>query len=165
MLEKPIENPILAGSFEALQVRFPESVLGVSYERDNLQIRIRTQDLIPIMSWLKAEHYFKALVDIVALDRLNAPGEKGLRFRLVYQVCQFPQHARLHLVIDINEGETVPTAVTAYKAANWAEREIFDMFGIRFEGHPDLRRIYLPDEFEGHPLRKDFPLEGRTDGV
>ena len=165
MLERPIENPILAGSFDALRGRFPESLLGASYERDELRVTIRTEDLVPVLSWLKSERNYKALVDIVAVDRLNASGENGRRFRLIYQVCQFPDHTRLHLVIDLEEGKTVPTAVTVYKAADWAEREIFDMFGIRFEGHPDLRRIYLPDEFEGHPLRKDFPLEGRADGV
>ena len=69
------------------------------------------------------------------------------------------------MAVDVGEGESLASAVPLYRSADWAEREAFDMFGVRFEGHPDLRRIYMPDEFEGHPLRKDFPLAGRNGGA
>ncbi|MGZ5495774.1 MAG: NADH-quinone oxidoreductase subunit C, partial [Candidatus Aminicenantales bacterium] len=84
---------------------------------------------------------------------------------VVYRLFKFPGAVRARLAVEVGDGESLPSAVPVYRAADWAEREAFDMFGIPFEGHPDLRRIYLPDDFEGHPLRKDFPLAGRTGGL
>jgi NADH-quinone oxidoreductase subunit C len=87
------------------------------------------------------------------------------RFTVLYLLYRFPEGCRIRIAVDLDEGEAVDSAVPIYRAADWAEREIFDMFGVVFTGHPDLRRVYMPDEFDGHPLRKDFPLEGKTGGV
>ncbi len=99
---------------------------------------------------------FDMLTDLFGVDNYK---EKP-RFELIYFLNSFKNKARLAVKVGLEDGESVPTASGIWKAAEWFEREIYDMFGIRFEGHPDLRRILLDEDFEGHPLRKDFPLEG-----
>ena len=96
---------------------------------------------------------------MVGLDTTG--GEDGApRFAVLYLLYKFPEALRVRLRVAVDEAEALPSATALFRAAGWMEREIFDMFGIRFEGHPDLRRVYLPDDFEGFPLRKDYPLEG-----
>jgi len=97
---------------------------------------------------------FILLTDLTAIDR--HPAEP--RFEVVYQLTAPEARARLRLKVRTNPDVAVPSATPVWPAANWLEREIFDLFGIRFDGHPDLKRILLPDDWEGHPLRKDFPL-------
>ena len=97
---------------------------------------------------------FDMLTDLFGVDNYK---EKP-RFELVYFLNSFRNRTRLAVKVGLEEGESIPTASGIWKAAEWFEREIYDMFGIRFEGHPDLRRILLDEEFEGHPLRKDYPL-------
>ena len=99
---------------------------------------------------------FDMLTDLFGVDNYK---EKP-RFEVIYFLNSLRNKIRLAVKVGLEEGESTPTASGNWKAAEWFEREIYDMFGIRFEGHPDLRRILLDDEFEGHPLRKDFPLEG-----
>jgi NADH-quinone oxidoreductase subunit C len=99
---------------------------------------------------------FDMLTDLFGVDNYK---EKP-RFELIYFLNSLKNKTRLAVKVGLEDGESVPTASGIWKAAEWFEREIYDMFGIRFEGHPDLRRILLDEEFEGHPLRKDFPLEG-----
>lgn len=165
MPERASKPQVLDEAYQAFLTGFPETVLEATRERGELRARIRKEDLLEALRYFKSEHNFLALVDIVALDRLHETEAGGRRFRLIYQICRFPEHVRLHLAVDVGEGEAAPSAVSVFKAADWAEREVFDMFGIRFDGHPGLQRIYLPEEFEGFPLRKDFPLEGRSRGV
>jgi len=181
-----IDAAPLADSFERLKERFPESILAVAFVKGELSVSIRREDILPVLRFLKHEAGFNALTDIIGIDNLKpvpaaAPvlptGRTGetpaappapapqKRFSILYQLYRFPEACRIRIALDLEEGETVDSAVPVYRAADWAEREIFDMFGIAFAGHPDLRRIYMPDEFEGFPLRKDFPLEGRTGGV
>ncbi|MDQ7844321.1 MAG: NADH-quinone oxidoreductase subunit C [Armatimonadota bacterium] len=98
---------------------------------------------------------FLMLTDLTAVDR--HPAEP--RFEVVYLLTALDPPARLRLAMRLPGGDpTVPTAVEVYPGANWLEREVYDMFGIRFLGHPDLKRILMPDDWEGHPLRKDYPL-------
>jgi NADH-quinone oxidoreductase subunit C len=158
------DERILQEVADALRGRFGDAVLGAVSARDGLIVRLDPSVLRAALVFLKEEQGFNALLDIIALDRLRtAPA--GPRFEILYQLCRFPAGQRLRLSIEAAEGREIDSAQPVYKSADWAEREAYDMFGIRFAGHPDLRRIYLPDEFEGFPLRKDFPLEGTKRGL
>src|SRR3989337_1681828 len=99
------------------------------------------------------------LVDVLGSDY----PEETPRFEVVYHLYSIPNKLRIRLKVRLNEGETVPTVSDIWSGANWPERETFDMFGIVFEGHPGLKRIYLPHDWEGYPLRKDYPLRGYKD--
>lgn len=156
------ESPRLLQVQEFLNERFGAAVLGRSFEKGELAVKIKREELLPVLAALRDELGFNALDDIIGLDNLRfaAPGEP--RFSLLYQLYEFPGFSRLRIAVAVDEGEEAASVTSLYRSAEWAEREIFDLFGIRFSGHPDLRRIYMPDDFEGHPLRKDFPLEGRS---
>ncbi|MBI2524544.1 MAG: NADH-quinone oxidoreductase subunit C [Candidatus Rokubacteria bacterium] len=106
---------------------------------------------------------FNVLVDLTAVDYLTFPGrEDGPRFEVVYHLYSIPHNHRLRLKVPVEQDDAVvPTATSLWPIADWLEREVWDMFGIRFAGHPDLRRLLLYEEFEGHPLRKDYPIERR----
>ena len=106
---------------------------------------------------------FDLLVDITAVDNLKFPGrEDGPRFEVVYHLYSTVHNHRVRLKVRVEEDDAhVPTASVLWPIANWLEREVWDMFGVRFDGHPDLRRLLLYDEFVGHPLRKDYPIERR----
>lgn len=99
---------------------------------------------------------FRQLVDICGVDY----PERSHRFEIVYHLLSHRYNKRLRVKVSVKEGELVPTTCHLFKAANWYEREIWDMYGVGFEGHPDLRRLLTDYGFEGHPLRKDFPLTG-----
>ena len=106
---------------------------------------------------------FEILMDLTAVDYLKYPGrENGPRFEVVYHLYSRTHNHRLRLKVRVEEDDAVvATAVPLWPIANWFEREVWDMFGIRFEGHPDLRRLLMYEEFEGHPLRKDYPVNKR----
>lgn len=149
---------------EALTGRFGGAVLAGAVERNEISVRLAKGSLTSVLRYLKDEAGFNALEDIAVFDNLGAAGGGG-RFTVVYRLCRLPGALRLRLAADVAEGGSLPSAVPVYRSADWAEREAFDMFGVLFDGHPDLRRIYMPDDFEGHPLRKDFPLAGRKGGA
>ena len=102
---------------------------------------------------------FNQLSDLTAVDYPDRPE----RFEMVYQLLSMKNNMRLRILMPIGEGQAVPSIVGLFSAANWAEREVWDMFGIFFAGHPDLRRLLTDYGFEGHPLRKDFPLTGHVE--
>ena len=106
---------------------------------------------------------FDMLTDLTAVDYLKFPGrEDGPRFEVVYHLYSLRLNHRLRVKVRLEEDDAVvPTAVLLWPIANWLEREVWDMFGIRFDGHPDLRRLLMYEEFEGHPLRKDYPINRR----
>lgn len=165
MLDGLADFPRLRRIYDFLTENFESSILGSSFEKKELAVRVKRKDLLPILAVLKHELGFNALDDIIGLDNLRSAAEGSPRFSLLYQLYEFPGFSRLRISVDVGEGEEVDSVTSIYKSANWAEREIFDLLGIRFLGHPDLRRIYMPEGYEGHPLRKDFPLEGKPDGV
>lgn len=99
---------------------------------------------------------FQQLMDVTAVDW----PEREARFDVVYHFLNLATQDRLRLKVPVAEGQAIPSLVSRFKSADWSEREVFDMFGIPFEGHPDLRRLLMWDDFPGHPLRKDFPLDG-----
>jgi len=106
---------------------------------------------------------FEILMDLTAVDYLKYPGrEDGPRFEVVYYLYSLTHNHRLRVKVWVEEEDAVvPTATSLWPIANWFEREAWDMFGIRFEGHPDLRRLLMYEEFQGHPLRKDYPVNKR----
>jgi NADH-quinone oxidoreductase subunit C len=167
MPEDAADRAGLDGVLEALAGRFAGAVLSGAVERNELSVRLVKDSLASVLRFLKDEAGFNALEDIAVFDNLGAAGsgDDAGRFTVVYRLCRFPGALRLRLAADVAEGGSLPSAVPVYCSADWAEREAFDMFGVRFDGHPDLRRIYMPDDFEGHPLRKDFPLAGRNGGA
>ena len=124
-----------------------------------LYIEIDSKDLIDVSLFLKTnkDTKFRQLIDITAVDY----PEKTKRFKLVYLFLSHEFNQRILINYFINENEVVPTLTKIFPSANWMEREVFDMYGVKFKDHPDLRRILTDYEFEGYPLRKDFPLTGK----
>lgn len=157
----------LAADLEALTGRFAGPGLDAAADEGELSVRLAADALPAVLRFLRDERGFNAFEDLAVFDNLAAvaAGGGGARFTVVYRLYRQPGADRARLAVDVAEDGSVPSAVPVFRAADWAEREAFDMFGVRFDGHPDLRRIYLPDDFEGHPLRKDFPLAGRTGGL
>lgn len=115
---------------------------------------VRPDAAIPILEYLKLEAGFDFLVDVTAVDW----PKRADRFDLVYIVYSYARNERLRIKTYIPDGFKPQSATGVHRTANWLEREVFDMFGIQFAGHPDLRRILLPDEWQGHPLRKDYSI-------
>lgn len=142
-------------------VRSRDRGIEVSEFRGQTRLRVPRAALWSVLSDLKTRHHFELLIDITCVDYLNYRDAQD-RFGLVYLLANVVENLRLTLRVALNEPDlVVPSAVPLWEGANWLEREVWDMFGIRFEGHPDLRRILLPEEFAAHPLRKDYPLQGR----
>ena len=129
--------------------------------QDQIVLRIPASAVQRILAALRDDKFaaFNQLSDLTAVDYPERPE----RFELVYQLLSMRNNMRLRLLAAVGEGQAVPSATTVYSAANWAEREVWDMFGIFFAGHPDLRRLLTDYGFEGHPLRKDFPLTGHVE--
>jgi NADH-quinone oxidoreductase subunit C len=115
---------------------------------------VKPEAAVPVLEFLKLEADFDYLVDVTAVDYPKRPD----RFDLVYVLYSFARNERIRVKTRIPEGYRPATAAGVHLTANWLEREVFDMFGIEFAGHPDLRRILLPEEWEGHPLRKDYSI-------
>ncbi|MDH3717477.1 MAG: NADH-quinone oxidoreductase subunit C [Planctomycetota bacterium] len=135
--------------------------LKVSEFRGQTRVVVPRDRLFEVAEALHGRHGFDMLVDITCVDYLNYRDARD-RFGLVYLFCQTVDGHRLTLRVFVNEPDlNVPSLVPLWEGANWLEREVYDMFGIRFAGHPDLRRILMPAEFTAHPLRKDYPLQGR----
>lgn len=134
--------------------------LAVSQFRGQTRVVVPVESLLGILGMLKEKAGFDLLVDVTCVDYLNYHGAKD-RFGLVYLLANTETNQRLVVRCFVNDPEpTVPSVVGLWEGANWLEREVWDLFGIRFDGHPDLRRIVLPEEFTAHPLRKDYPLQG-----
>jgi len=129
--------------------------------RDNRRADISSDHVFALLQALKTEHHFDTLIDITAIDYLEYPGARD-RFGVVYLLLNSASNERLVVRTAVNLPDAkLPSVYSLWKAANWAEREVYDMFGIVFTGHPDLRRILMPDEFSEYPLRKDYPVKGR----
>lgn len=144
-----------------------DAVLGsftditTSVFRGQHRLVVPRERLLEVVEFLRTRQHFDALVDITCVDYLNYRGAAD-RFGLVYLLARTEIHTRLTLRVLLNEPDlTVPSLTCFWPGANWLEREVWDMFGIHFDGHPDLRRILMPEEFTAYPLRKDYPLQGR----
>jgi len=141
----------------ALKERFGQDIIETTLYANEHTVRVARERIVDIGRFLKEELGFTYFVDLGGIDRFTEED----RFEIFYNLVNIDAGKRLRLKIRVDENEPVAPSVTGvWRAANWQERECWDMFGIRFEGHPDLRRMYMPEDFEYHPLRKEFPLLG-----
>ena len=139
----------------ATKIKFSE------IKHHHLYLNIDCDDLIDVLVFLKknVSTKLRQLIDITAVDY----PEENERFKIVYLLLSHEFNSRVIISYSINENEVIPSITEIFPSANWMEREVFDMYGIKFKNHPDLRRILTDYNFEGHPLRKDFPLTGHNE--
>jgi NADH-quinone oxidoreductase subunit C len=149
------------GYLDIIRRHFGPDAVMVSEFRDNRRMVVPAERLFEVLKCLKEECGFDMLVDITAVDYLHYPGARD-RYGVVYALRNMATDDRVIVKTHINDpAPCLPTVYPLWKGADWMEREVYDMFGIVFEGHPDLRRILMPEEFTAYPLRKDYPLRGR----
>jgi NADH-quinone oxidoreductase subunit C len=157
-LEKSIEeNPEL--SLKLLRENYPDGILDTLMPQGDATAIIRPEFLTKIMEFLKNDTrlLFNTLMDMTAVDY----SERKPRFDVVYHLLSLDFNKRLRIKTQVEEGKAVESLTPFWGSANWLEREVWDMFGIPFSGHPDLKRILMYEGFEGHPLRKDYPIKKR----
>ena len=144
-----------------LKERFGPESFTTSEFRDNLRVLVPPVGVYAILEHLKEDCGFDMLIDLTAVDYLYYPNAKD-RFGVVYALLNTATGERVYVKTYLNEPDlTIPSAFPLWKGADWLEREVYDMYGIVFAGHPDLRRILMPEGFTAFPLRKDYPLRGR----
>ena len=168
-------NIIPPKTLESLRERYEDSVEDIRTENTDVPIvYIKKEKLISFLGSLRSEEGFEFnfLADLTAVD-FNPPVDKipdyGLghfrsegdapRFEVIYQMLSLQNKFRLRIKVRVGEGEEVPSVTDLWKSANWLEREVWDLYGIRFSGHPDLTRIMLDERWQGHPQRKDYPIK------
>ncbi|MFO7772271.1 MAG: NADH-quinone oxidoreductase subunit C [Roseovarius gahaiensis] len=144
-----------------IEAKRPDCVLGWDVTHDELNVTVALANIVGLVEFLKTDQTckFSTLVDITGVDY----PERAKRFDVVYHFLSMYQNQRIRLRVAVREEDMVPSISDVHPSANWFEREVFDMFGILFSGHPDLRRILTDYGFRGHPLRKDFPTTGYTE--
>jgi NADH-quinone oxidoreductase subunit C len=144
-----------------LRERFGTDSFSKSEFRDNRRVIVSPERLFAVLEFLKGQCGFDMLADVTAVDYLRYPNAKD-RYGVVYCLLDTKAGTRLVVKTYVNDPDpAVPSAYPLWKGADWLEREVYDMYGIRFDGHPDLRRILMPDDFASYPLRKDYPLRGK----
>ena len=128
---------------------------------EQLEIQIDKESLLDVVIFLKKNNStkFRQLIDITAVDYIGSEN----RFKMIYLFLSHEYNLRINIIFSINENEVVNSLTKIFPSANWMEREVFDMYGIKFNDHPDLRRILTDYGFSGHPLRKDFPITGHSE--
>ena len=149
---EPWSSPLV----DELQKRFPGALSDAVLFRNQPSMTVAKESLIALSEYLKSHEggAYTFLTDETAVDYPKRPK----RFEIIYQLYSFKLNHRLRLKVLAAEGEKVPSVVRVWPAANWLEREVYDMFGIKFDGHPDMKRILLPEGWKGHPLRKDYGI-------
>ena len=157
----PVEEDI---AIRKLRAALPDVVQGVQEFRGQLAIVVDPVRIVEVCTLLKADRdlQFDQLMDVTAVDYLD----RDPRFDVVYHLLSHARRTRVRLKAPVADGNppALPSVTGVWRAANFTEREVFDLFGISFDGHPDLRRILLPDHWEGHPLRHDHPVGGEEVG-
>jgi NADH-quinone oxidoreductase subunit C len=143
---------------EYIAGELPDDVLSSAIALDELTLTVKRQSIVKVLKMLRDDVncQFKQLMDVCGVDY----PERERRFEVVYNLLSLTQNSRVRVRLETDEETPVPSVTGVFSAANWWERETWDLFGIYFSGHPDLRRILTDYGFEGHPLRKDFPLTG-----
>jgi NADH-quinone oxidoreductase subunit C len=148
----------LHGYVEKLREKNADWVVGVAEGHGEVTVTVPAGSIVEACEFLKLEQGFDMLADLCGADR--GP-EEDPRFEVNYHLFSTTHYDRLRLKVLLSEDDpTVPTVSTLWKTADWHERETYDLVGVKFAGHPDLRRILLPSDFDGHALRKDYPLRG-----
>ncbi|MCA3244187.1 MAG: NADH-quinone oxidoreductase subunit C [Alphaproteobacteria bacterium] len=149
---------------ELCRIALPRATVEITPQHE-VQLTVPAADVAAALAWLKyAEGLkFSQLMDVAGVDYLGFTPAQPARFAVVYHLLSVTQNLRVRVKTYVTEGQGVPSVVPLWPAANWYERETYDMYGIVFTGHPDLRRILTDYDFIGHPLRKDFPLNGFTE--
>ena len=154
-----------AGIVARLSERFGAAIQSTHEHRGDQTVVVERERSAELLAFCRddAALRFDMLMDLTAVDYLKYPGrEDGDRFEVVYHLYSVPENHRLRVKVSVPEDEpVVASAVPLWAIADWFEREVWDMYGIRFEGHPDLRRLLLYEEFVGHPLRKDYTINRR----
>ena len=154
-------SEVWAAQVSAIQAKFAGAIEEVrmppAYPTDVPIIYVKKDSLLALLAFLKTDPScdYQFLSDLTATDEEVEP-----RFEVVYNLFSHTRKNRIRVKTRVRDGESVASAVGLWKAANWAEREAWDMYGVRFEGHPDLRRLLMDERWVGHPLRKDYPLRG-----
>ncbi|MDI3339894.1 MAG: NADH-quinone oxidoreductase subunit C [Sphaerobacter sp.] len=159
-------DPDAHPAVRAIREQFPDAYIDAYSFRDEMTVRVERPRYRDVIQFLRdhPDLQYTMLSDETAVDMLRLRDDP--RFDVVAQLYSLRRRQRLRVKTGVNDGELVPSLVPVFAAAGWLEREIYDMFGIVFEGHPDLRRILLPEDWdEGHPLRKDYPLRGYREYV
>ena len=146
----PWEGPLV----DSLKERFGDQIKEFSTYRDQSFLVAELSAVVPIIEFLKLEQDFDYLVDVTAVDY----PKRENRFDLIWVLYSFGHNTRIRIKAQAGEGDSPATATSVHHAANWLEREVFDMFGITFDGHPNMTRILLPDEWQGYPLRKEHSI-------
>ncbi len=144
-----------------LELKRSDCVLSWEIAHGELNVTVALANLVSFVEYLRKDGncQFSSLVDITAVDYPS----RAKRFDVIYHFLSMYQNQRIRLRVEVREEDMVPSIMSVHPSANWFEREVFDMFGILFSGHPDLRRILTDYGFRGHPLRKDFPTTGYTE--
>lgn len=142
---------------DRLKAQFGGTVLAVSEFRGETTVVVNKEEIVAVCAYLKKELGYNFLTDLCAIDYLG----QAPRFMMVYQLYNIGTHQRLRIKAAVEESDArIDTVSSVWATANWLERECFDLMGIVFNNHPDPRRILMPDDWVGHPLRKDYPVQG-----
>jgi len=149
---------VASSVLDALKEKFPQSISSVGFYAGEVTVVLDKESLLSVCRFLKEEPSYR-LDYLSNLCGADYP-DREKRFEVVYHLFSTSKHHRINLKIQLADQEPAPSVVSIWRTANWHEREAFDLFGIPFEGHPDLRRILLTDEWQGHPLRKEYPTRG-----
>jgi len=146
---------------KAINSELTSKIINSRINHNQIYIEIQDNDLTEVILFLKTNSTtkFRQLIDITAVDYPS----RDRRFKMVYLLLSHETNSRIVINYNIKEGEIVSSLTSIFPSANWMEREVFDMYGIEFKNHPDLRRILTDYNFKGHPLRKDFPLTGHNE--
>ena len=150
--EQAKERPTVAG----LVARFPGAIEDGTVERGETSLFVKPSEIVAVCAFLKQEQQFNRLSGITAVDWFPVDP----RFEVVYLLHSLPRNERLRLKCRVGEEVEIDSVTGVWRGAEWYEREVFDLFGIRFRHHPRLRRIMMPENWQGHPLRRDYPTHG-----
>ena len=157
----PLAAPVPSVALDRIRERFADQIVETGFFAGEVTVKLKHERAEEIWRFLRDDPdlRFDYLSNLTAVHWPERP--KPLE--VVYHLYSVPKRQRINLKLDVGEGEQPPTACRVWPTANWHEREVFDLFGIRFHGHPDMTRILMTDDWVGHPLRKDYPLEGKPE--